>query len=280
MMRSRRLLLGSSVVALAAGLAACGTSAPSAAAPTSQAPATSAAPSPSPTPTPTGVIELTADTFVGALTKAQASLPAMSATFDMAVTSAGTTMTATGALRATAGATPEMAMTMTVPGSATGIDMRLVGGVFYMNMGEVTGGMFVAVDPSDPSIGIPMPTDVDPASSAKDLQGAILSVTKVGEPPQQVGGALTQAFDVVVDLSKVTGTTRQTLDDALKQATAAGATLPPMLTYHYWIDADGLVRRVAYDALGTSTQMTFSGWGEPVDIQAPKADQIANLDKS
>ena len=85
---------------------------------------------------------------------------------------------------------------------------------------------------------------------------------------------------VVVDLSKVTGTTRQTLDDALKQATAAGATLPPMLTYHYWIDADGLVRRVAYDALGTSTQMTFSGWGEPVDIQAPKADQIANLDKS
>ena len=277
MMRSRRLLLGSSVVVLAAGLAACGTPAPPAAAPTSQAPATSVAPSP--TPTPTGVVELTADTFVGALTQAQAALPAMSARFDMEVTSAGTTMTATGALRATAGAAPEMAMTMTVPGSTAGIDMRLVGGVFYLSMGEVTGGMFVAVDPSDPSIGLPMPTDVDPASSAKDLQGAILSVTKVGEP-QQVGGALTQAFDVVVDLSKVTGTTRQTLDDALKQATGAGATLPPTLTYHYWIDADGLVRRVAYDALGTSTQLTFSGWGEPVDIQAPTVDQIANLDKS
>lgn len=275
---SRRLLLGSSVVLLAAALAGCGTAAP-AAGPASQVPSTTAAPSPSPTPTPTGVIELTADTFVGTLTKAQASLAAMSARFDMEVASAGATITATGAVRAAVGSAPEMAMTMTVPGMATGIDMRMVGGVVYMNMGEVTGGLFVAVDPSDPSIAVPMPTDVDPASSAKDLAGAIVSVTKVGEP-EQVGGALTQAFDVVVDLSKVTGTTRQTLDGALKQASSTGATLPPMLTYHYWIAADGLVRRFAYDAFGASTQMTFSGWGEPVDIQAPRADQIANLDKS
>jgi hypothetical protein len=275
---SRRLVLGSSAVVLAAGLAGCGgTSAPPTSAPTSEAPATTAAPSPS--PTPTGVIELTADTFVGALTKGQASLSAMSARFEMEVASAGATMTATGAVRATAGATPEMAMTMTVPGQATAIEMRMVGGIFYMNMGEATGGKYVAVNPSDPSVGVPMPTDVDPASSAKDLEGAIVSVTKVGQPAQ-VGGVLTQAFDVVVDLAKVTGTTRQTLDQALKQASPAGATLPPTMTYHYWIDAAGLVHRVAYDALGTSTQMTFEGWGEPVDITAPTADQIANLDKS
>ena len=122
-----------------------------------------------------------------------------------------------------------------------------------------------------------MTTVLDPARSAKDLQGAIVSVTKVGAP-EQVGGALSQAYDVVVDLSKVTGTTRQSLDEARTQAAAAGATLPSTLTYRYWVDAKGLVHRVVNEMLGTSTQMTFEGWGEPVEIQAPTADQITNLD--
>ena len=56
------------------------------------------------------------------------------------------------------------------------------------------------------------------------------------------------------------------------------APLPSALTYRYWVDAKGLVHRVANEMLGTSTQMTFEGWGEPVEIQAPTADQITNLD--
>jgi hypothetical protein len=274
----RRLVLGISVVVLVVGLAGCGGRAsPQAGGPTNGAPATTAVPSPTPTPTPT-VIDLTKDTFIDAITQASASLPTMSATFEMVTTTAGRTVTATGAMRAAADGTPEAAITMTVPGVTTAIDMRLVGGVVYMNMGQVTGGMFVAVDPNDSTTGIPVPRGYDPASDAKDIADAVVSVTKVGGP-EVVGGVPTQAFDVVVDLSKVTGTTRETLDEAVRQATAAGATLPPQLTYRYWVDARGLVRRVSHEVLGASTQMTFTGWGEPVDIQAPPADQIANIDK-
>jgi hypothetical protein len=273
----RRLALGSAAVVLAAALAACSGQASGAGA-TSEPPATTVAPTPTPTPTPS-VIDLTADTFVPTISQASAALPAMSATFDMVTTAEGQTVTATGAMRTGADGKPEMTMTMSVPSMTAPIEMRLVGGIYYMNMGSVTGGLFVAVDPSDPSIGLPMPTDVDPASGAKDISSAIVSVKKVGEP-EAIGGVPTQAFDDVVDLSKVTGATRQSLDSAQQQATAAGATatIPSLITYHYWIDAHGLVRRVSDEVLGTSTQMTFSGWGEAVDIQAPPADQIANLD--
>ena len=52
-----------------------------------------------------------------------------------------------------------------------------------------------------------------------------------------------------------------------------------MVTYHYRVAADGLVRQVGYELMGVASTMTFDGWGEPVDIQAPTADQIANLDQ-
>ena len=271
---SRRLVLGSSALVLAVGLAGCGgQSGPPAAGPTSGSPAVTVAPS----PTPAAGIELTADTFVGSLVQAQQALTTTSARFEMLVTAQGQQVSATGAMRAAADGTPEMTMSMTMPGMASPVEMRLVGGIVYMSMGELTGGKFMAVDPNDPAVGVPMPSDLDPARSAKDLQGAIVSVTKVGAP-EQVGGALSQAYDVVVDLSKVTGTTRQSLDEAQTQAAAAGATLPSTLTYRYWVDAKGLVHRVVNEMLGTSTQMTFEGWGEPVEIQAPTADQITNLD--
>lgn len=272
----RRLLLCSPAVALVAVLAACGGSSPEAQPPTSAAPvATSQAPAPSPTPTPEGV-ELTAENFASTIAAAQTGLAATSARFTMVIGTAGQTMNATGAMRAAADGSPEMQISMAVAEGTT-IDMRLVGGQMYMSMGELTGGKFVQLDPSDPSLGIDMPTDVDPAQDAKDLEAAIQSVTKVGAP-EVIGGVQAQAYDVVVDLSKVTGASKEQLDEAAAEVASTGVTLPTTMTYHYWVSADGLVRRIAYELLGTSSTMTFEGWGEPVDIQAPLADQITTLD--
>jgi isopentenyl-diphosphate delta-isomerase len=44
-----------------------------------------------------------------------------------------------------------------------------------------------------------------------------------------------------------------------------------------WIDADDLMRRVTTEVAGATTEVTFSGWGEPVEITAPTPDQIADM---
>ena len=111
-----------------------------------------------------------------------------------------------------------------------------------------------------------------------DLSPAILSVTEVGAPVL-VGGVPTQEYDVVVDLAKVTGPSGERLRAAAQQAAALGQHLPPMVTYHYWLAADGLEMRISYEMLGATWAMTFSQWGEPVDIQAPGADRMSNLDQ-
>lgn len=272
-----RLLLSCPAIALVATLAACGGGAtPQAGGPTTPAAAvTSAAPAPAPTPTPADV-ELTKENWVATITAAQSALDTVSCRFTMTIGAAGQQIDATGAMRAAADGSPEMQMTMAIPGTGT-VDMRLVGGLMYMSMGDLTGGMFVQMDPNDPSLGMEMPQDLDPAQDAADLAGAVLSVHKVGEP-ETVGGTQAQAYDVVVDLSKVSGASKEQLDSLIAEAQTGGVSVPPMVTYHFWVDADGLVRQMSYELMGSSSTVTFDGWGEPVDIQVPSADQIITMD--
>ncbi|HEY0119299.1 MAG TPA: hypothetical protein VGC04_11000 [Cellulomonas sp.] len=267
----RRLVLGSSVVALAAGLVGCSGQAAPEAAPTSAVPATTSpapTPTPTPSPTPTSVIELTADTFA----RVMSSSAATSCTFTLDSTSQGQEITADGAVRTAADGTDELVLKMAVPGQSNA-EFRVVGGVWYVNMGDQTGGKFITGDPSDPDgpfAGMAGVFDsVNPNRGFAVFADAIVSVTPTGGS-ELVGGVPTQAYDIVIDTTKLTDKVRaEQFDDT--------APLPMQVSFRYWVAADGLVRRMEGDVQGEHQVMTFSNWGEPVDIAAPAPDQIIDL---
>lgn len=214
--------------------------------------------------------DLTAEDFVSRVTAA--SQAAGSLTMDMSTTAAGVTTDATGVVRY-AGDTQEMAMSMDVP-DAGAVEIRVVGGMVYMSMGELTGGKFLQIDPNDTSNPLAasfqgMMGQLDPTGAVAGLEGAIRSLEKAGEPEEK-GGELAQPYTVVIDTAAAAG--------ALPEDVAAGASLPAELTYTYWVDADDLMRGMQADVPGGGTiDATFSGWGEEVEITAPTADQITDM---
>lgn len=212
--------------------------------------------------------DLTKDDFFERVTAATQAAGTLS--MEMTQSGSGMTQTASGVVSNVDGA-QEMSMTLEVPEAGT-IEVRMVDGMVYMTMGELTQGKFLQIDPNDPSN--PMAGSLDGLEGQFDpTQGlspdAISSFEKAGEP-EEVGGALAQPYTVVVDSAAVA----ETLPEDLA---AAGASLPAELTYTYWIDADDLIRRVTSEAMGVSTDLTFSGWGEPVEIVAPAPEEITDL---
>jgi lipoprotein LprG len=215
--------------------------------------------------------DLTQDDFIERVTAAAQA--AGTVTMDMTTAGSGVTQTASGVIRYGDGA-QDIAMTMEVPGTGT-IEFMMVGGVVYMQMPELTGDKFLQIDPADTSNPLSqsfagMEDQFDPTGTLAGLGDAVTSFEKVGEP-QEVGGALAQEYTVVVDSAALSDTS------VAEELAAAGTTLPPQLTYSYWIDADDQMRRVTTDVAGVTTEVTFSGWGEPVEITAPTADQIADM---
>jgi hypothetical protein len=186
---------------------------------------------------------------------------------------AGTSMTSEGQARVTDTGT-EMTMTMGSPEMPAPMEIRLVGGQMYINMGELTGGLFWQVDATDTSnpLTASLAQSTSQSSAADSLEAlvpALVSVEKSG-PEEEIDGVSTQPYDVVVDTSKITGPAAE----QFASAAASGVEVPAQITYTYWIGADQLPRKLSMDMLGTTVEMTFSNWGGPVTIEAPPADQV------
>jgi hypothetical protein len=216
-----------------------------------------------------GDVDLTADDFVARIT--EASRAAGTVSMEMSTGTAGQMMSATGVSRY-GESTQEMAMTIEAPDAGGTIELRVVGGMVYMSMAELTEGKFIQIDPADTSNPLaaafaPMMQQMDPTAQLSSYEGAILSLEKSGEP-EEVGGALAQPYTMTIDSAKALAATG---------TDAAAAGLPAELTSTYWVDADDLIRRVQSEAAGTTVDMTMSGWGEPVEIVAPTADQLTEL---
>lgn len=193
----------------------------------------------------------------------------------MTIGAEGQTINAEGDARLTdSGA--EMTMTMSVPGMDGGMELRMVGGKLYMNMGELTGDKFYAIDPNDvddplaSSFGSSL-DQMSVAESMESIKDAIVSVEKAGEP-ESIDGVDAQPYEVVVDTTKITGAA----GEQFQQAEEAGATLPATISYVYFVGPDGLPRKMTMDLEGSTTDMTFSDWGEDVTIEAPAKDQITD----
>jgi hypothetical protein len=267
MRSSRRLLAVPATAALVWALAACGGGAPAA---QDEAPATTAAATKEAEEAPAAV-EITAANIIEVLSAGQKE--AGSYDFAMTTVAEGQTITSTGSAHVS-GDTQELSMTMTIPGAGE-TAMRLVGGMLYMNMGEMTGGKYLQIDPADTtnplsaSVG-EITSSLDPTKGVAGQQAAIVSVTKSGAP-EQLDGVDAQPYELVIDPSKISGDARASLD----QAAAAGVTLPATIVYTYWIGPDGLIRKMAFDLMGGHTEMTFSSWGHGAPVVAPTADEIS-----
>ncbi|WP_231505185.1 hypothetical protein [Cellulomonas sp. URHE0023] len=266
---SRRLLVVPVALTLAGSLAACGgESSPS---PSSTADQSAAQQSVEPAPVEQAAFVLSADNFAELGEQASA---AKSYTLTTSIGAEGQALEMSGVVNGA-----DAQITETVPGLDAPIEIRLVDGVVYVNLGPATGGLFWQVDPNDTNplaasmSGATEQTSV--AESVAALQPAIVSVTPVGDP-EQIDGVSAQGYEVVVDTTKVTGPSGA----QLAEAEAQGVDVPDQITYTYWVGTDKLPRKMSMDLMGTTTEMLFSNWGGAVTVEAPAADQITTTGPS
>ena len=155
----------------------------------------------------------------------------------------------------------DMRMSMDMGPSKASVIM--VGGTMYLQ--QTTGGKYQKIDASDPALGclLDSMSTFGPQSSISAMKGAVRKVEYAGTATVQ--GDEVEKYHVTVDSASIAG--------AL--GTGSGADLPETVSYDLYVDASHLVRRIEIDMAKQQITMTVSRWGEPVDIEAPPASQIA-----
>jgi hypothetical protein len=272
-MRTCRRALGATAIVLALGLTGCGGDPEQAAEDTPTSESTTAAESESPADDAAAEGEQV-DTSAFVQDMAAGVEASTTAQMSMSVDAAGQGMQADGQIDYTTDP-PSMQMQMTMPGMSSGkepLDLRMVDGVMYMNMGPMTQGKFFSFDLSHAKNLPPgmsgMTEQLDPLAAFSEFEDAISSVTFVGD--EDVDGEQLAHYTVVVDASAVKSF----------QGLPAGADAPEEFTSDLWFDDQFRVRQMvtSVDAGGqpVAVEMQLSSWDEPVSIEAPPADQVVD----
>lgn len=167
------------------------------------------------------------------------------------------------------GAAKDLALALASPDG--GIDIRLVDQVVYAKADPFTGGQFLSVDLTDADDPLVQQMEsfkdtVDVQGLLADLDGAI-SVEATGDEPQTLDGVETTAYAVTVDTAELS-------------PSSESARVPRTIELTVLVGTDDLPRRIVMDAPGTPVTIDFSAWGEPVDVDAPAADQISEQSAS
>ncbi|WP_019808925.1 hypothetical protein [Saccharomonospora halophila] len=211
---------------------------------------------------------------------------ASSSRFTMETTAMGQTMRAEGQARY-AGADTAMSMTMDIQGQP--MEMRMVDRTMYMKMPQGQGAALGA-ETGKPWVEMSLDGD-NPMAEA--MGGADMAEqsdpTRILEQLEQFGGEIVDTRETTLDGEQVT---RYTVElDMAKAATMMGGeqlraepqpsqgTTIPMELY---LDSANLPVRIEMDmeVMGQSSSMVmnYTDWGTPVTIEAPPADQVAQLD--
>jgi hypothetical protein len=148
--------------------------------------------------------------------------------------------------------------------------VRLVDGVYYLNLGQVSGGMFLRVDPAGggqfaQNFG-PVLEQANPASQLKIFDAALTDFA-VGDSGEEIDGVETTAYVLTLDPSKVLSE---------QQQAQTGGALPPTMEVTMYLGPDDLPRRVTTEVSGATVTIDYSAWGEPVEVTAPPADQVTD----
>jgi hypothetical protein len=166
---------------------------------------------------------------------------------------------------------PQMAMTMESPAVAgQSIEMRLVDGVLYMNMGQMTGNKFVSYDLSD-AANLPPGMDqltstMDPLAAFDSFEDGLESVVFKGD--EDVDGEQLGHYEMKLDTSKV----------KQLQQLPTQAQMPEEIVYDVWLDDQNRMRKMNMDldtgSAPVEMEIELFDWDEPVDIAAPPAGEI------
>jgi hypothetical protein len=170
-----------------------------------------------------------------------------------------------------------ISMTMDMGSAGAGkIAMVIVDNTFYINLGQMTGDKFAKVNLEDDSNPIAkqfgsITDQLDPSRQLAQFKDAVTSLKKSGAP-KKIGGVKAQPYEIVLDTTKI-----KAFDEL---PAGAEASVPKTLTYTMFVDSDHLLRRVQADVAGSAVTVTYSKWGEPVDVKAPPSSQLSDLDLS
>lgn len=173
---------------------------------------------------------------------------------------------------------PSMQMSMTIPGAGDS-DVVMVDGVMYMKMGDLTGGKYWKLDPSDPdsplgSMGLDkMLQQSDPASALQAMKSGIKSVTYQGD--EDVDGRHLDHYVMTVDIGSIMDSLGADLPSG-----ASGA-MPDKVTYDIWLDDENRFAQMQMDLpvmdQTMSMKMTAEDWGTDVSIEAPSSGDVTDM---
>lgn len=166
----------------------------------------------------------------------------------------------------------EMAMTMNFGMLGEDpMDMRIVDGVMYLNMGAMSNGKFFEFDLSDPENLPPGMEDLgdqmDPLAAFRDFGPALEKVVFVGT--EDLDGDDLHHFTLTMDTTK--------LPSMQDMPTESG--MPQLVDYDLWFDDDFRMRQMDMTMdmmMKVTVQAKIFDWDEPVTIEAPAADQISD----
>jgi hypothetical protein len=213
---------------------------------------------------------------------------ASSAHMKMTAQAAGQDITGEGDLKF---GSDDAAMTMDLGTSEGSIKMVFLDGVLYMKLPQELepGKPWLKIDPkSNNAVGKALGGINEQLSKNADPRAALKEFEKSGEitatEQETLDGKETTHYTITVDVQKMADNqTDPTAKQALQSAIAEGMKDFPV---NVWVDDKDLPVRFTMetplpDAQGKTTsakvQVDYSDWGEPVTIEAPPADQTAEL---
>ncbi|MFF8819089.1 hypothetical protein ACF07D_13940 [Leucobacter sp. NPDC015123] len=154
-------------------------------------------------------------------------------------------------------------------------DIRVVDGTMYMNMGSLSGDKFLDMSTMPGGAGDigAILDQVNPGSQVEGFGEALTDFKAEPEGPE-IDGVKTTQLTLTLDTRKMFEAQPQEGVDI----DALVSTIGESMVYDMFVGPDDLPRRIVMPnigGLGTGTQ-EYTKWGEPVKVEAPAKDQIAD----
>jgi hypothetical protein len=186
----------------------------------------------------------------------------------------------------------DSSMSMDMTTSEGNMSMVLLDAVLYIKLPQELepGKAWIKIDSnSNSELAKALGSMTDQMSKNADPRATIKEFEKSGQitdtKEEELDGKKTTHYSITVDVQKMAdGQTDETSKTAMNEAIKAGLKDFPV---DVWMDEEQLPVRIALDmptpnpATGQTTtvkmQIDYSNWGEPVEVTAPPAEQVAEL---